>query len=850
MRDLASVGLTKVGLRQRSFCWEPADAATKYHIRAKMNPTPIHHIRRAGRRRAAATGLMASLAFSALLGASAQADMYRQAPRDGGVNPRSTITSISQDGTNVTLTWYGPQGTYFIEAAPLTSPTAFTRVGQTISSAFAGSYTILGAATNSQVFRVVNYNGYVGQGGCAGCHGDKYEEWQTTAHSTAYNTIASFGNASCFPCHTVGSGEIGGFVDPVSTPHLKNVGCENCHGPAGAHKYGDHAIVHPAVSIDPAICGGCHRDDHHPTLEEYETTLHAEVNDDIKYGVGGGVYYPDTVVVNGTTLYGYYVTTNANGTLKTNATTGIINSGHVPGGYDPGNDRQASCGVCHSGATRMAMLEDYEARQNGTIGPLVLPAANDSASWGPTCAVCHDPHEKYNTAQLRNPTRSTNYFTMPTTTDKRTVISFDSNGQLKTNYVYYNSTFAAYYDENIQVCGQCHNTRGGRWDGRTFGLVTNASGVTVSLTTNVSFSRPPHHSPQYNLLIGIIQPDYLTTNSAGVATNFIARHGIGVSSTSGIYNTNQCATCHMPSYTKDGIVHTGHTFALDTNGCALGGCHTRGVPDIEEFQTETTNSITAVVSLLSQWATNKGPALFGANYSKYKENSWEFTTIGGLAPLTNAGPSSADQLKIPNNIKQARFNTYIVFHDGSLGVHNPRFAPFLLTDAAEKVKSEFALANFKAIAAAGVVPFTVTFTNLGTGATSYSWSFGDGGTSTDPNPSHTYTSAGVYTVSLTATGPSGSETLTLKDYITVANPPVADFTAAPTSGPAPLIVYFTNLSANATAYTWTFGDGKTSTTTSPVNTYTNAGTYTVTLSARNLGVTNTVTRTGYISVTP
>src|SRR5205085_8527530 len=123
------------------------------------------------------------------------------------------------------------------------------------------------------------------------------------------------------------------------------------------------------------------------------------------------------------------------------------------------------------------------------------------------------------------PVRSTNYYTMATTTDKRTILTTNFQGTITTNIAFYNSTFASLYDPNIQVCGQCHNTRGARWDGRAFGLVTNGTTIAVGLTTNVTgFSRPPHHSPQYNVLIGIVQPDYLNTNTLGVATNFIARH--------------------------------------------------------------------------------------------------------------------------------------------------------------------------------------------------------------------------------------------------------------------------------------------------------------------------------------
>ncbi|MBE0543313.1 MAG: PKD domain-containing protein [Verrucomicrobia bacterium] len=81
---------------------------------------------------------------------------------------------------------------------------------------------------------------------------------------------------------------------------------------------------------------------------------------------------------------------------------------------------------------------------------------------------------------------------------------------------------------------------------------------------------------------------------------------------------------------------------------------------------------------------------------------------------------------------------------------------------------------------------------------------------------------------------------------TVVPPPVVNFTASPTNGMSPLTVYFTNLSTGATSYLWNFGDGKTSTSTNPVNTYSNAGSYTVNLTAINPAGSNVLVRSGYV----
>ena len=170
-------------------------------------------------------------------------------------------------------------------------------------------------------------------------------------------------------------------------------------------------------------------------------------------------------------------------------------------------------------------------------------------------------------------------------------------------------------------------------------------------------------------------------------------------------------------------------------------------------------------------------------------------------------------------------------------------------------------ADFSATPTSGAAPLTVQFTNATTGSvTSWSWSFGDGGTSAEQNPSHTYNSTGIYTVSLTATGPGGSNTKTRTSYVTVTAPsqpvqpvaaPTADFSATPTSGAAPLTVQFTNATTGSvTSWSWSFGDGGTSAEQNPSHTYNSTGIYTVSLTATGPGGSNTKTRINYIINSP
>jgi PKD repeat protein len=165
------------------------------------------------------------------------------------------------------------------------------------------------------------------------------------------------------------------------------------------------------------------------------------------------------------------------------------------------------------------------------------------------------------------------------------------------------------------------------------------------------------------------------------------------------------------------------------------------------------------------------------------------------------------------------------------------------------------VANFTGTPLSGAAPLTVAFTDTSTNTpTSWAWTFGDGGASTVKNPSHVYSTQGTYTVSLTATNSSGSDSETKTNYITVTAPqaPVAAFTGSPTSVAVGGSVTFTDQSTNTpTSWAWTFEGGTpaTSTVKNPVVTYSTAGTYDVTLIATNAQGSNTLTKTNYITVT-
>ncbi|MES2766409.1 MAG: PKD domain-containing protein [Bacteroidota bacterium] len=78
--------------------------------------------------------------------------------------------------------------------------------------------------------------------------------------------------------------------------------------------------------------------------------------------------------------------------------------------------------------------------------------------------------------------------------------------------------------------------------------------------------------------------------------------------------------------------------------------------------------------------------------------------------------------------------------------------------------------------------------------------------------------------------------------------PIANFSGTPVSGCSPLTVQFTDGSGGATSWSWTFGNGATSTQQNPTVTYQNPGTYSVTLVVTNTSGSNMLTKTNYITV--
>jgi len=521
--------------------------------------------------------------------------------QQGGLPGIPVMTGIQKATNGFNVTWYGPSGYYGLLHKTNLLNSSWVAIGGVTNLSGTAAVTNVNSC---DFFRVTGASPqYAGSQNCAFCHESTYITQTNTPHAQAFAALQRIHqdtNPTCLPCHTVGFGLPTGFTNALQSSLLEGVQCENCHGPAGNHASNSAFTPWvPRVEMAAQVCGGCHSAEltpasvvaHHPLgfgFEDWSASPH-------------GAVVPDALA-----------------SMASSAAN------------------ISSCGRCHSGSAREALLE-------GENPSVTLTNDYDVAI---TCAVCHDPHQTYvwandlngviaftnqltgniayitndalgavYTNQLRNPYASTNDFVMTTS-----------------------ATFTNAYNPNINVCAQCHNDRGAAW---------------------TDTSRSPHHSPQYNMLLGTVG---VLTN--GASPNFPSTHS---------RLEMQCAECHMQTATNNA---SGHTFAVATYQLCL-NCHSDPAGLVAYVTNSIAGQIQQTKSYLDLWATNAAPAQLQTNYGTF---AWEYTTPGDLSP-GGSGPSATDQTLIPDDIKKARFDLYLVYYDGSYGVHNAPYDVELLSAA-------------------------------------------------------------------------------------------------------------------------------------------------------------------------
>lgn len=102
-----------------------------------------------------------------------------------------------------------------------------------------------------------NPDRFLGAELCVRCHQEEGEQWKTTSHALAWQTLVDAKQetaAECISCHVVGYRKPGGFQAAADAPKLGNVQCENCHGMGTQHE----AFANPHKTVTEQVCVTCH----------------------------------------------------------------------------------------------------------------------------------------------------------------------------------------------------------------------------------------------------------------------------------------------------------------------------------------------------------------------------------------------------------------------------------------------------------------------------------------------------------------------------------------------------------------------------------------------------------------
>lgn len=295
---------------------------------------------------------------------------------------------------------------------------------------------------------------------CAHCHDNLVLSWMTTGHSISYDTASHYPGYSenCNQCHSTGWNTAinNGGYDENHSPSLRDVQCEACHGPMGPNPAVHAPQYQTALNGD--VCNNCHGTTH----AEWAASLHGSIMDTL-----GGV---------------------------------------APFIAEWGS---SSCNYCHT-------AEGYLYKWDPTYANMPPNFSTGIANMI-TCGVCHDPHAKHDTLNLR--------------------------AMVPIQFVYPAGYTVSNWGMGL-MCGNCHRDR-------------RDSTQIVSMLNNGSTHFGPHESPQSNMLRG-----YGAWSIPGQTYTHPNTHD-GVQ--------QACVHCHVPIGTQQPHPDsTGHTFLPKTFTCT---CH-------------------------------------------------------------------------------------------------------------------------------------------------------------------------------------------------------------------------------------------------------------------------------------
>ena len=130
------------------------------------------------------------------------------------------------------------------------------------------------------------------------------------------------------------------------------------------------------------------------------------------------------------------------------------------------------------------------------------------------------------------------------------------------------------------------------------------------------------------------------------------------------------------------------------------------------------------------------------------------------------------------------------------------------TDDVDITVNLIPIVTFEADTLTACLSSTITFTNQTSIGSVFEWDFGDETIGNGTIVSHNYIEPGVFDISLTVTTAEGcTATVTIYDYISIDNPPIANFSLDPQfTDINHTEIEFTNESELGEGYEWDFGD--------------------------------------------
>ncbi len=193
-------------------------------------------------------------------------------------------------------------------------------------------------------------------------------------------------------------------------------------------------------------------------------------------------------------------------------------------------------------------------------------------------------------------------------------------------------------------------------------------------------------------------------------------------------------------------------YAINSEGIGYGdqvSFTTSGVPPVAGFSASTT-TITAGQSVQFTDQSTNNPASWSWNFGDGKTSTSQspshLYSVAGTYTVTLTVTNSAGS-------------------DTETKTNYIKVNPVVVTPVAAFT------ASATIITAGQSIQFTDQSAN---NPTSWSWNFGDGSTSTTKSPAHIYSTAGIFTVSLTATNSAGSDTETKTNYLSVVSNTISD----------------------------------------------------------------------------